>query len=113
MLPTQYPYIIFCPRRLQGIYIGAASRPFYTLMVKVVDDATGNELENANVSLSDARNRNTDAQGNVEFLSFPQEISITASKFGWIAKTENTTVSSDLQVSIRLFWLTLLLPKLN
>jgi hypothetical protein len=77
-------------------------RPFYTLTVKVLDDATGSALPGATVTLSGAGKRLTDAMGSASFLALPQAVTLNASKFGWIAKTGTATVSSDLEVTIRL-----------
>ena len=77
-------------------------RPFYTLTVKVLDDATGSALPGAAVTLSGAGKRLTDALGSASFLALPQAVSLTASKFGWVLKTGTATVSGDLEVTIRL-----------
>ncbi len=77
-------------------------KPFYTLSVKVLDDASGTNLAGATVSLGGAGNRLTDETGTASFLALPQAISVTATKFGWLRKTVTATVSANLELTIRM-----------
>jgi len=76
--------------------------PFHTLTVKVVDDESGMALEGALINLSGAGNRLTDVNGTALFLSLPQPVTLTASKFGWIKKSVTASVSSATDVTIRM-----------
>ncbi len=80
----------------------ALPAPFHALTVKVVDDESGMALEGALVNLSGAGNRLTDGNGTALFLSLPQPVTITASKFGWIKKAVTASVSSATDVTIRM-----------
>jgi hypothetical protein len=77
-------------------------KPFYTLTVNVLDNETANPISGATVNLSNAGNRHTDALGSASFLSLPQPVVVTASKFGWITKAETATVSNTLEITIRM-----------
>lgn len=80
----------------------ALAKPFHSLIVKVLDNETGNPISGANVTLSNAGNRLTDASGTALFLSLAQPVVVTASKFGWITKAETATVSNTLEITIRM-----------
>lgn len=80
----------------------ALPAPFHVLTVKVVDDESGMALEGALVSLSGAGNRLTDGNGTALFLSLPQPVTLTASKFGWIKKSVTASVSGAADVTIRM-----------
>ena len=80
----------------------ALPAPFHVLTVKVVDDESGMAMEGALVNLSGAGNRLTDGNGTALFLSLPQPVTVTASKFGWIKKSVTASVSGAADVTIRM-----------
>ena len=80
----------------------ALPKPFHTLSVKVVDNESGVVIPGATVNLSGAGNRLTDVAGTASFISLPKSVVVTATKFGWIKKSETATVASAMEVTIRM-----------
>jgi 1,4-alpha-glucan branching enzyme len=80
----------------------ALPKPFHELTIKVLDDESGLPMEGAQVNLSGAGNRLTDGTGTALFLSLPQPVTVTATKFGWIKKSVTATVSGAAEITIRM-----------
>ena len=77
-------------------------KPFHHLNILVVDSIYGNPVEGVRVSLRNAGNRITSAEGKASFLSFPQNITVIAEKSGYHSKTLSTTVADDTTLTFRL-----------
>jgi hypothetical protein len=80
----------------------ALPKPFHELTIKVLDDESGLPMEGAQVNLGGAGNRLTDGTGTALFLSLPQPVTVTATKFGWIKKSVTATVSGAAEITIRM-----------
>jgi hypothetical protein len=77
-------------------------KPFHALTVKVIDNESGSVIPGATVNLNGAGNRLTDAAGAASFLALPKPVVVTATKFGWIKKSETVTVSAAMEITIRM-----------
>ncbi len=77
-------------------------KPFHNLEVTVLDNETGNPIEGASVTLSNAGNHATDTDGKTSFLALPQSVEVTAGKFGWISQTAELTITGDTELTIEL-----------
>jgi hypothetical protein len=94
--------LMFAPGEYRVFTSVPLPKPFHSLNVKVIDDKTNTALAAATVALTDAGNRLTDVAGNASFLALPQQVSVSASKFGWVAKSQTATVSGNLDLVFRL-----------
>lgn len=75
-------------------------KPFHDLNVTVVDAVTGLPMQGVDLLLSNAGHRTTSASGTASFLALPQTVSVTATKFGWITKTQDTLVNGNINMTI-------------
>jgi len=94
--------LYFNPGEYKVFTSAALPLPFHSLAVKVVDNETGVAIQGVTVNLSGAGNRLTDAAGAALFLSLPKSVVVTATKSGWIKKTETATVNSAMEVTLRM-----------
>ncbi|MDD2963357.1 MAG: alpha-amylase family glycosyl hydrolase [Bacteroidales bacterium] len=77
-------------------------KPFHDLNISVLDETSSSPIESADLLLSNAGHRTTASDGTASFLSLPKTVEVTASKFGYIANSETTTVSGTTNLTILL-----------
>lgn len=94
--------IYFAPGNYKVFTSVAMPKPFHTLSIKTVDNANGAVIEGVTVSLAGAGKHLTNGSGVATFLALPGEVSMHASKFGWIAKTETGAVNGNTEITMRL-----------
>ena len=94
--------IFFGPGDYRVFTTAQLPRPFHPVEIAVVDYTTGDPVQGARISMSNAGSRLTAANGLASFMAPPVPISLQIEKAGYYTKTITTPVDSQISLRIRL-----------
>jgi hypothetical protein len=77
-------------------------QPWHAVSVTVLDKETGLPLEQVNIRYNSAVVRQTNTEGEADFLAMNEAYTITAEKFGWLSQSSTGSLSQNLQLSFEL-----------
>lgn len=83
---------------------GSSTTPTYSLMVKVLDDATGTPIAGAVVKVvgKDISEKETNASGQVSFPKLSGSVEVLVEALGYVSETKTVAMTKEQSVTVRL-----------
>lgn len=83
---------------------GSSTTPTYSLMVKVLDDATGTPIAGAVVKVvgKDISEEETNASGQVSFPKLSGSVEVLVEALGYVSETKTVAMTKEQSVTVRL-----------